>query len=104
MTETKLSELTGIAQPQISKLLSGMRKRWSAPIAELCQYAKISIPVASSPSAADQRLSRALRQALGNHDDPRAAEILARVIEALAPAMTALCAAPSSESSNDHGK
>lgn len=97
MTETRLSELSGIAQPQISKLLTGVRKRWSRQIEGLCQYANIGIPTITAPTAAEQRLSRALRHAVGNLEHPQATEILARVVEALTPALAALRGTKSSQ-------
>ncbi len=97
MSALELSRRSGVPQPQISKLLTGVRKRWSSSIEKLCHYANCDVPALGHPSAAEKRLSRALRQALGNHDDPRAVEVLARVIEAVTPAMVAMRATPSLE-------
>lgn len=102
LTLSELAALSGVAQPQISKILTGVRKRWSSDIEKLCQYAKIDIPSSRPAIASEQRLSRALRRALGNLDDARAMDIMTRVVEALTPALAALRAGSTQEPPRDH--
>lgn len=40
-TQIDVERLTGVPQPQISKALSGVRKRPTEPMRKLCQYADI---------------------------------------------------------------
>lgn len=89
---SELARRANVGQTQISKLLNGRRKRWSADIQKLCQYAHIELDSGPAPWWEHTRLANAVKQALG--DDARATDVLAGVIEAMVPALTALRSTP----------
>lgn len=87
-TQLDVASLTKQAQSQVSRLLSGRRSRVTPAVREICRYANIDIDAAPPPSASEQRLSQAVRQAVV--DNPRGAEVLARILEAVGPVLTLL--------------
>lgn len=76
------------SQSQVSKFLGGKRQRVTEPIRQICQYAGIDIDAESAMPHEAMVLSPTVRQALV--DNPRGAEILARVIHALVPVLSSL--------------
>lgn len=82
-----VSSLTGVTQSQISRVLSGQRKRVTPAVILLCQYAEFEIERLPAALAAERQLSQVLRGAIG--DNVAAAAVVARVLEALAPVLRA---------------
>jgi transcriptional regulator with XRE-family HTH domain len=90
-TQKDVEAATGVGQSQISKFLSGQRRRLTPDIERLFQYAGIGMPVPEAPAAELARLSRTVRRLVGNNT--RRAVLLTRVIESLGPALALLDAA-----------
>lgn len=80
--------LTRQSQSQVSKFLSGSRVRITPPIRAICQYANISLDDAPETLADHDWLSQTARQVLV--DNPEAAQLLARIIDALIPVLSSL--------------
>jgi hypothetical protein len=76
------------SQPQVSKFLSGQRRRVTTAVRQICRYAGIDLELASVRTEPTLPLSQSARQVL--EDNPRAAEAVARVIEALVPVLAQL--------------
>lgn len=94
-----VEKITNVPQYQISRILKGKRARMSPAIEALCRYANIEIDTVRPASSAEQRVSRAVRQALA--DNPHGAEVLARIIEALTPALALLRDAPAARADKE---
>jgi hypothetical protein len=84
--------LTKLPQPQVSKFLGGQRRRLTPAVRALCQYAGFDLEPASASPALPLALSQPARQVL--EDNPRAAAMAARVIEALMPVLERLANTP----------
>lgn len=82
-TQEDVSRDTGVSQSNISRVLSGRRKRISPSALKLCQYAEIAMLASDPVVAARDRLDEVVLRAIG--DNPEAAIALANVIESLAP-------------------
>lgn len=78
--------LTELSQPQVSKFLSGQRQRVTKDVRAIFQYA--GIDVESESAAMALPLSQSVRQVL--EDNPRAAALVARLIEAMVPVLSSL--------------
>jgi len=76
------------SQPQVSKFLAGHRHRVTPSVVEICRYAGIDVETESGSLASPVPLSQSVRQVLEHN--PRAAELVARVIEALMPVLSNL--------------
>lgn len=87
-TQKDVEAATGVRQSQISKFLSGQRRRLTPDVERLFQYAGIGMPVPEVPAAELARLSRTVRRLVGNNT--RRAALLTRVIESLGPALALL--------------
>ena len=94
-----VEKLCNVPQYQISRILKGKRARMSPAVEALCRYAKIDLSTVRPTTPAEQRVSRAVRQALA--DNPHGAEVLARIIEALTPALALLRDAPAARADKE---
>lgn len=94
-----VEKITSVPQDQISRILRGKRARMSPAVEALCRYAGIKVSAVRPTSSAEQRVSRAVRQALA--DNPHGAEVLARIIEALTPALARLRDAPAARADKE---
>jgi transcriptional regulator with XRE-family HTH domain len=83
-----VAKLTHVSQPQISKLLAGSRHRVTADVLAIFQYAGIDTKTASARPALPLPLSQSARQVL--EDNPRAAALVARLVEAMMPVLSNL--------------
>lgn len=84
-SQPRVSELTGVSQSNISRLLSGQRKRVTSPVRALCQYAEFDPNSTAQFAEVERRLSQVLRGAIG--DNAAAAAALTKILEALAPVL-----------------
>lgn len=82
-SQLAVATLTGVSQSDVSRLLSGQRKRVTPQVIALCEYAEFDADLTTHSAAAERRLSQALRGAIG--DNPEARSALTRVLEVLAP-------------------
>jgi predicted XRE-type DNA-binding protein len=80
--------LTNLSQPQVSKFLAGERHRVTSAVLAIFQYAGIDVGSASPCPEAVLPLSQSARQVL--EDNPRAAALVARLIEAMVPVLSNL--------------
>jgi transcriptional regulator with XRE-family HTH domain len=98
--QPKVAELSGQAQSQVSRLLTGQRSRVTPAIRAICQYANVDIDSAPAPSASELRLSQAVRQLVV--DNPRGEAVLARLIEVLGPALALMRDPPATSAAKEH--
>ena len=100
-SQKNVADIARTNQSEISRVLRGERKRLTATVQRLCQYAKYEITDSPRLSEAELRLSQVLREAVGNNS--AAAIALTRIIESVTPLLHALKAAqsPPSEASHD---
>lgn len=86
-----LAVQAGVGQPTVSRLLSGRTKTITPEVARLLAYAAIEVKVPNNCIKLEIS-SPALSAALGRYWDgsEAAAEVLARLIEAVAPALVSL--------------
>jgi transcriptional regulator with XRE-family HTH domain len=84
-TQKDVEKLTGVSQSLISRLLAGQRKRMTPSVLTLCRYANFEAEGHNSAAASESRLSQSVRAAVGDNAD--AAALLARIVDALAPAL-----------------
>ena len=101
-SQPDVSKVTGVSQSNISRVLSGQRKRVTASVRRLCQYAGLNAEYGAPEPDAQRRLSQAVRGAIG--DNPHAALALASVIDSLAPLLRAFKPAPTSGADNDQSR
>lgn len=80
--------LTKLSQPQVSKFLAGERHRVTEAVLVIFQYAGIDFDSESSKLGSPLPLSQSARQVLV--DNPRAAALAARLIEAMVPVLSNL--------------
>ena len=80
--------LTNLSQPQVSKFLAGERHRITPAVLAIFQYAEIESESASDVSGPLLALSQTTRQTL--EDNPRAAALVTRLIEAMVPVLSNL--------------
>lgn len=95
MKQEQLAYALGIKQSQVSRFLSGQRKRITPTIQRICQYADVELSSASVVSPAHERVSQTMRRVLG--DNRHAADLLAQIVEAVAPLLTQLSIPTSSD-------
>jgi transcriptional regulator with XRE-family HTH domain len=76
---------TGLTQPQVSKVLSGERRRITTTVRAICQYAGFDVDAAYAPDAEGLPLSQSARRLL--EDNPAAAAVVARIVDVLLPAL-----------------
>lgn len=82
-TQEHVAIATGVAQSNISRILSGERKRLGRAVLRLCQYAEINADEVSPRDEAQEQASQLLRTIIGHN--PAAASAVARILEVLAP-------------------
>lgn len=80
--------LTRLAQPQVSKFLAGERRRVTEAVRAIFQYAEIDLDSESAAPGLPLPLSQSARQVL--EDNPRAAALVARLIDAMVPVLSNL--------------
>lgn len=80
--------LTGLTQPQVSKFLAGERRRVTNVARLICRYAGIELEMASGTPTVSIALSQSARRLLD--DNPHAAELMARLIEAMVPVLSSM--------------
>ena len=80
--------LTRLSQPQVSKFLAGQRHRVTKDVLAIFQYAEIDIDSEFAAGDLPLPLSQSVRQIL--EDNPRAAALVARLIEAMVPVLSNL--------------
>ncbi len=80
--------LTRLSQPQVSKFLAGQRHRVTKDVLAIFQYAEIDIDSEFAAGDLPLPLSQSVRQIL--EDNPRAAAMVARLIEAMVPVLSNL--------------
>lgn len=80
--------LTKLSQPQVSKFLAGERHRVTNDVLAIFQYAEIDAGSASPHTETVLPLSQSARQVL--EDNPRAAALVARLIDAMVPVLSTL--------------
>ena len=80
--------ITRVSQSQVSKFLGGQRNRVTKDVLAIFQYAEIVVGPESGAAGMPFALSQSARQVL--EDNPRAAEIVARLIEAMVPVLSNL--------------
>lgn len=78
--------LTGQSQPQVSKFLTGRRRRATSAVYAICQYAGIELDRESPSTMGALPLSQSARRLL--KDNPQAAVIVTLVVESLVPALS----------------
>lgn len=78
-TQKDVEKATGVSQPQISKVLKGLRKRPTEDMRKLCLYASIE-NVSRSPNEAE--LLELLHKVVAGH--PEAAECVRGILQNLA--------------------
>ncbi len=78
-------ELSKQSQSQVSKFLAGKRRRVTPPVRAICQYAEIDLDAEWEHLQDSWPLSQTARRVLV--DNPRGAELLVRVIDALVPVL-----------------
>lgn len=76
---------TGLTQPQVSKVLSGERRRVTATVRAICQYAGIDLDAACDFGPDCLPLSQSARRLL--EDNPAAAAVVAHIVDVLVPAL-----------------
>lgn len=88
MKQEELAFALKIEQSQVSRFLSGQRKRITPTIRRICQYAGFELSPASAAPSAQERVSQTMRQVLGIN--PQAADLLAQIVEAVGPLLAQL--------------
>jgi transcriptional regulator with XRE-family HTH domain len=86
-SQSQVAELTSVPQSDVSRILSGQRKRVTKSVLALCQYANYDVETTYEFSRLERELSQVLRGVIG--ENPAAAPILTRILKALAPLLTA---------------
>jgi len=81
-TQEQVSSLTGVGQPQISRVVHGRRKRLTPDMEKLCQYAELKI--LGLGESIDLGALNALLHRLTS-GDPTAAACVRDVLTSLAP-------------------
>ena len=76
-----------VSQSEISRVLTGQRKRFTPAISRLCQYAKLDVGNNEATETAHDQLSQTVRKAIG--DNAAAALALSQIVESLAPLLRA---------------
>ena len=82
-TQSDIAQHIGVTQGEISKILSGQRRRLTKPIIKLCQYANYDVATDSDDGGYLGPLSQVLREAID--DNPDAEEALVHILHALLP-------------------
>lgn len=85
-SQMEVSALTGVPQPQISRALSGSRKRPTPAMLELCRYASLELGKAEAASGAAREVTLLMQLLIGD-SAPAAAQMKA-VLRSLAPLMS----------------
>ena len=80
--------LTKVSQPQVSKVLAGARYRVTDDVLAIFQYAGIQSEPESTALRLPLPLSQSARQVL--EDNPRAAALVVRLVEAMLPILSNL--------------
>jgi len=87
-TQEQAAQKAGVTQADVSRVLSGQKRRFTPPIAKLCQYAEIDPTSLGDPQRAHDRLSQSVSWAIG--DNPAAALVLSYIVDSIAPLIRAL--------------
>jgi transcriptional regulator with XRE-family HTH domain len=87
-TQQDVVRLSKQSQSQVSKFLSGRRHRITDAVRAICRYAEIEIDDATASFPSPVPLSQSVRRVLAHN--PHAAELVARIIEALLPVLSNL--------------
>lgn len=82
-TQNDVSALTNVAQPQISRILAGQRKRLSPAIVRLCQYADVDTTGIAQAHVEGRELGKLVAQIASA--SPQAARAVREVLITLAP-------------------
>jgi transcriptional regulator with XRE-family HTH domain len=83
--QPQVSKATGVSQSEVSRILAGERRKVTDHVRALCKYAGIDVDADTEISHVQQRLSQAVRGAIG--DNAMAAQALTRILEALTPVL-----------------
>jgi len=84
-SQIEVSERTGVPQPQISRALSGGRKRLTPAMRELCRYAELQDDGNSEVGGVALEVTALLQHLIG--DSAPAAAHIRSVLRSLAPLM-----------------
>lgn len=82
-SQCDVSAITGVPQPQISRVLNGARKRLTPAMQELCIYAQLECDNSSFSSNPARDVVNLLQNMIG--DSAPAAEKMKAVLRSLAP-------------------
>lgn len=74
-----------MSQSRLSRFLAGEGKRMTRHLRALCDYAQIPHKPHAQPAIVEHELSQVLREVIG--DNPAAAQVLTRIVQAVAPAL-----------------
>lgn len=82
ITYTKAAFDTGVSQPQVSKILSGLTKKPNDGLYKLCDYAEIKYPPELFEVHTDPRITKAINKVWDGRDET--IELIVRMIECAA--------------------
>lgn len=82
ITYAKVALDSGVSQPQVSKILSGLTKKPNNDLYKLCDYAGIKFPAELTEVHLDPRITKAISKVWDGHEET--IELIVRMIECAA--------------------